>query len=127
MALSEEEQRLLEQMEAAFAAEDPKFADALSGTTRRKVEKRRAALAGLGVIVGIGLLLAGIPLHWTVSILGFLVMLVAVVFGLGAWREHDPDTAEQQPRQRPTAAANNRGFMDRFEERWNRRQNGGDL
>ena len=32
MALSEEEQRLLEQMEAALAAEDPKLVNAMRGT-----------------------------------------------------------------------------------------------
>lgn len=33
MALSDEEQRLLDQMEAALAAEDPKLANTLRGTS----------------------------------------------------------------------------------------------
>lgn len=42
MALSEEEQQLLAQMEAALAADDPKLADMLRGTGTRKVHRRRA-------------------------------------------------------------------------------------
>ena len=40
MPLSEEEQRLLEQMEEALAAEDPKFASALRGAASRQHHKR---------------------------------------------------------------------------------------
>jgi Protein of unknown function (DUF3040) len=43
VALSDEEQRLLEQMEAALAAEDPKLVNALRGTGVRRVHRRRAA------------------------------------------------------------------------------------
>jgi Protein of unknown function (DUF3040) len=46
VALSDEEQRLLEQMEAALAAEDPKLVNALRGTGVRRVHRRRAARAG---------------------------------------------------------------------------------
>ena len=58
MALSDEEQRLLEQMEAALAAEDPKLVNALRGTSVRRVHRRRAALAGVGFFAGLGLLIA---------------------------------------------------------------------
>ena len=62
MALSEEEQRLLEQMEAALAAEDPKLVNTLRGTGVRKVHRRRAAVAGVGFFVGLALLIAGMYL-----------------------------------------------------------------
>jgi hypothetical protein len=57
VALSDEEQRLLEQMEAALAAEDPKLVNALRGTNVRRVHRRRAALAGVGFFAGLGLLI----------------------------------------------------------------------
>ena len=62
MALSEEEQRLLEQMEAALAAEDPKLVNTLRGTGVRKFHRRRAAVAGVGFFVGLGLLIVGMYL-----------------------------------------------------------------
>ena len=47
MPLSEEEQRLLEQMEEALAAEDPKFVSALRGSSTRSRHKRLAILGCL--------------------------------------------------------------------------------
>ena len=51
MPLSEEELRLLEQMERALVEEDPKFASTLRGTTLRQSARRKAILAGV-VFVG---------------------------------------------------------------------------
>ena len=47
MPLSEEELRLLEQMERALVEEDPKFASTLRGTSLRRSARRRAILAGV--------------------------------------------------------------------------------
>ena len=79
MALSDEEQRLLEQMEAALAAEDPKLVNALRGTSVRRVHRRRAALAGVGFFAGLGLLIAGISITPFLSVLGFVIMVAAAV------------------------------------------------
>ena len=46
MPLSEEELRLLEQMERALVEEDPKLASTLRGTAFRRTARRRAILAG---------------------------------------------------------------------------------
>ena len=50
MALSEQEQKRLEQLEASLLAEDPKFADTLRGNSQFRVQRRRAALAGLAFV-----------------------------------------------------------------------------
>ena len=47
MPLSENEQRLLEQMERALHAEDPKFATTMSGADLRSHYRRRALLASV--------------------------------------------------------------------------------
>ena len=60
MPLSEHEQRLLEQMERALHAEDPKFASALQGADLRALFRRRALLAVVGFAVGLGMLVAGV-------------------------------------------------------------------
>lgn len=85
MPLSEEELRLLEQMERALSAEDPKFASTLRGNSFRRATRQRAIVAGLVFLGGIALLMAGavtevIP----VSVLGFVVMLASATFGLSA-------------------------------------------
>ena len=125
MALSDEEQKLLEQMEAALAAEDPKLAHTMRGTrTPRTLRRRRAALAGVAFVAGCVLLVAGMRLHWLVSVLGFVVMLAATIAAVTAYRR-----AEQPPTRRPAATATSQSFdssfMDKMEERWRRRQDEG--
>ena len=122
MALSEEEQRLLEQMEAALAAEDPKLASALRGTTSRRLHRRRAALAGVGFLIGIGCLVGGMELSPALSIVGFIIMLVSCVIAVTSWR-HVGDVADSNPSEK--SPHSERAFMDRIEERWRRRQDAG--
>lgn len=86
MALSEEEQRLLEQMEAALAAEDPRLANALSGS-RRGWYRRRLVVSVVVFVAGVTALVAGMEVHPVVSVLGFVIMLVATVSAVTAWRE----------------------------------------
>ncbi|MFJ9771534.1 DUF3040 domain-containing protein [Kitasatospora sp. NPDC101157] len=122
MPLSEHEQRLLDQMERALYAEDPKFASALEGTGLRTYTRRRVYLAVAGFVVGIGLLMGGmvVPDQIWVSVVGFLVMLGCAVFAVTGWRR-GPAGQGSGPRQ---AAAPRRraGMMDRVEQRWQRRR-----
>lgn len=122
MALSEEEQRLLEQMEAALAAEDPKLASTLRGTRTRRLHRRRAALAGVGFVVGLAALIAGMEFGIVVSILGFAVMLAATILALTSWQRVSHEGGGHDPNGAPHDATD---FIDRLEERWRRRQDEG--
>ncbi|MET9484556.1 MULTISPECIES: DUF3040 domain-containing protein [Streptomyces] len=126
MPLSEHEQRMLEQMERALYAEDPKFATALEGSGLRTYTRRRVYQAVAGFLVGIALLMAGMVAQqiW-ISVVGFLVMLGCAVLAVTGWRKA-PKPGEQpaagggapgrrQPRQR-------RSMMNRIEQRWQRRR-----
>jgi hypothetical protein len=90
--LSEEELRLLEQMERALAAEDPKFVSALQGRTLRTVARMRTLAAGVVLLGGMALLIVGAmtggPLGTTLGVVAFLVMLGSGMVGLAAWRGH---------------------------------------
>ncbi|WIY81658.1 DUF3040 domain-containing protein [Propionimicrobium sp. PCR01-08-3] len=122
MALSEEEQRLLEQLEASLAEDDPKLAQTLGKTsTPRQIHGRRATLAGVLFVLGLVLLVVGMRTNWIVSIFGFLAMLVATVVALGAWRKAT-GTAEKA---KPTPPSSSEPFMGKMEDRWRRRQEGG--
>ncbi|MFV0428891.1 MAG: DUF3040 domain-containing protein [Arachnia sp.] len=129
MALSEQERKLLEQLEASLAADDPKLAENLRGTTTLKVQRRRATLAGLGFIVGLIVLVSGVQLHPAISVLGFLVMLVSAIVGINSWQSVGEDDSGQRtnpsPRTTPPSSTSS-DFMERLEERWRRRQDGGD-
>ncbi|WP_099198506.1 DUF3040 domain-containing protein, partial [Streptomyces cinnamoneus] len=88
MPLSEHEQRMLEQMERALYAEDPKFATALEGSGLRTYTRRRVYQAVAGFLAGIALLMAGMVAQriW-ISVAGFLVMLACAVLAVTGWRK----------------------------------------
>ena len=128
MPLSEHEQRLLEQMERALYAEDPKFATALRSPADRRGSRRRSALAVVIALIGLGLLVGGAA--WSqviVGVVGFLVMLAGtflLVNTLTAPRrgpEPAADPAGPTASATPAAQPGRQGFMDRVEERWRRR------
>ena len=130
MALSDEEQRLLQQMEAALAAEDPKLVNAMRGTGLRRVHRHRAALAGVGFFAGLGLLIAGISINPFLSVLGFVVMVAAAVTAIYSWQHvagvGDPNADRDPARTAPgSGGGGSQGFMDKMEERWRRRRDEG--
>ncbi|UQA95986.1 DUF3040 domain-containing protein [Streptomyces halobius] len=128
MPLSEHEQRMLEQMERALYAEDPKFATALEGSGLRTYTRRRVYQAVAGFLVGIGLLMAGMVWQqiW-ISVVGFLVMLGCAVLAVTGWRKA-PKAGEQQSgagsggTEAPRQAKQRRSIMNRIEDRWQRRR-----
>lgn len=148
MPLSEEEMRLLEQMERALSEEDPKFASTLRGTTVNKATRGRLILAIGAFVVGIVVLMTGaiMSLTW-LGIVGFVIMLGSATLGLTAWKgrsaESGGESAEQgwpggerptgqDPRfsvieggkkqRRPKQPKSQGGFMQRMEERWEKRR-----
>lgn len=145
MPLSEEELRLLEQMERALVAEDPKFASTLRGTSIRRSARRRAIAAGAVFVVGIALLMTGaVAQQWAIGVVGFVVMLASATVGLNAVRGQqsspaaDPRTAGHPSRGFTVIDGGKRGrlrrprrsggsLVQRAEERWRRRreENGG--
>ena len=132
MPLSEHEQRLLEQMERALHAEDPKFASALQGADLRALFRRRALLAVIGFGVGLGLLVAGVVVSLVaLRVAGFVVMLVCTWLAYACWRRI-PAPVEIVPvaRRKVRAAAGKAGrapTMRKFEERWQRRRDEGNF
>jgi uncharacterized membrane protein YphA (DoxX/SURF4 family) len=121
MALSKDEQRLLEQMEAALEAEDPELASTLRGTTTRKLHTRRATLAGLAFVLGVVCLIVGMKVHFALSIVGFVIMLAATIIAISSWRYVD-ESSVRNSRKQPVDES---PFMDRLADRWRKRQDEG--
>jgi hypothetical protein len=147
--LSEEELRLLEQMERALVEEDPKLASTMRGTSMRAAARRRALVATVAFVLGVVILMTGAVTQLVVvGIIGFVVMLASAVVALSSWRGQDkaPEKprAESGPhatfsvidggrkskrrsgREQRSKPQSSGSMMDRFEERWRRRrdQNG---
>jgi Na+/melibiose symporter-like transporter len=124
--LSEHEQRLLEQIEQALYAEDPKFARSWRVRDLRSLQRIRAIRAVLLVVVGLGLLVAGVIVQSSsiivgvaLGVAGFLLMLV------GAWLALSTRSRQSAPRQpAQKTRAPKESLKARLEERWQRRQEG---
>lgn len=141
MPLSEEELRLLEQMERALVEEDPKLASTLRGTAFRRSARRRAILAGVCFVAGVAVLMTGAVASITaLGIVGFVIMLGSATIALTAMRGHGqaaPDPRAAHPSRggfsvidggrsgkRPRRTSHG-SFMERMEERWRRRRESG--
>ncbi|HET9187240.1 MAG TPA: DUF3040 domain-containing protein [Acidothermaceae bacterium] len=135
MPLSEHEQRVLEQIERALYAEDPKFAATVRGIDPKARQRRRYVRAGIGVVVGLALLPVGIAIDLVaITFAGFLLALTSFLYGVAIWRRGPERDAKARGRvkvrgrrsaDRPVAGAvQKRTVMQRFEDRWNRRREG---
>ena len=143
MPLSEEELRLLEQMERALVEEDPKFASTLRGTSLRSSARRRAIFAAVCFVLGVGVLMTGaISELYPVAIGGFVIMLIAATVCATAIRgQRHPSAEPPSPvpgegphgftlihgsgrgrKGRGSQRRNSGSFMERLEERWRRRR-----
>lgn len=132
MPLSENEQRLLEQIERALVQDDPKFASTVRSTDPRTYLLRRVRrsaglfLLGLVVLV-VGVVLNRVPLTVILGILGFLMMLFAALRGASDLRRisgRGTDNAGHRSGSRGRAKPKARSkapFMERVEDRWRRR------
>ena len=133
--LSEHEQRQLEQIEQALYREDPKFGRLVRSSDPRVHYKRKLAQALIGVVVGAGLLAAGVVTHRVyLEAAGAAILLLSLVWAVISWRRHlarvrPPSTqakAKGQGRPAPgrTGQTRRARMMERMEERWRRRQEG---
>jgi hypothetical protein len=145
--LSEEELRLLEQMERALVEEDPKLASTLRGTSFQRAARRRMILGGVILTAGIGLLVVAVlldlnaVLQTIVGVLGFVVMLGGAILALTSARAPGApapkvrasgrsglgvvDGGRSHHRPRASRQRSHAAFMERMEERWRRRRERG--
>jgi peptidoglycan/LPS O-acetylase OafA/YrhL len=130
MPLSEHEQRMLDQIESALYAEDPKFASSVRGGTLRAPSARRRFYGAVLFILGLALLVSGVPLKDAVvggfpvlSVIGFIVMFAGVVFAVTGPRAiaKGVPAAEAGPARARRAKGSGGSFTSRMEERFRRR------
>jgi Protein of unknown function (DUF3040) len=75
MPLSEDEQRILKQIEEQFYEHDPKFAQQVGSTSLYRHGLGRVRWAALGLVIGMVFLVAMLQVHYLLSFVGFLAML----------------------------------------------------
>ncbi len=89
MPLSDHEQRMLDQIESALYAEDPKFASSVRGGNLRAPSARRRLQGAALFVIGLAMLVSGVAFKATMiggfpilSVIGFIVMFGGVVFAI---------------------------------------------
>lgn len=123
MPLSDNEQRLLEQMERALYAEDPKFASTMRGVSRRSSSAHRFMIGAGGLALGLVLLVLGAAQQFVlVGVAGFLCMLAGTVYAVSGHRKGGPAGVVQNNGTVRQVSRRRSGFMQRLEQRWDRRR-----
>ena len=116
MPLSEHEERLLAEMEAALSQEDPKLVSALSQNKSKRSPLLSLALIALGFIT----LFVGLVSQVVIAgIAGFVIALA------GVYRLITTSRSGMQGMKAPREKRRSR-FNNMLEERWERRQFGDD-
>ena len=133
MPLSEHEQRQLEQIEQALYREDRRLVRLVRSSDPRVHHRRRVVQSASGFVAGAGMVAAGVVLSHDYYLLvagGFIVMLLSAIWVLASWRRMAGGTANTGRRngdaRRPRGSRGRRPstMMERFDERWRRRQEG---
>lgn len=124
MPLSEHEQRLLEQMERALHAEDPKFASALQGDKLRRRLRRRVVLAVVGILAGGAMIGYGIfARRIALDVAGAAVVVACAWLAWMTWRRVPaPGQIVPSSKRRPRRSARSGSFGQRMELRWQHRR-----
>ncbi|MFB9908253.1 DUF3040 domain-containing protein [Allokutzneria oryzae] len=127
MPLSEHEQRLLDQIERALYAEDPKFASTVRGSRLRRPSRRRRLQGVAILIIGLLLLVVGVALPVArvaeipvLSVIGFLLMFGGAMWALSAVGQRDQAAEESGEKPQQTTPRRS-SFAQRMEERFRRR------
>ncbi|WP_343574108.1 DUF3040 domain-containing protein [Mycobacterium sp.] len=131
MPLSDHEQRMLDQIESALYAEDPKFASSVRGGGLRAPTARRRLQGAALFVLGLAMLVCGVAIRATMlgtfpilSVLGFVVMFGGVVFAVtgprlaGRGERSGPSSAAARQRRNKGAGGS---FTSRMEDRFRRR------
>ncbi|MDQ1083622.1 MULTISPECIES: DUF3040 domain-containing protein [Microbacterium] len=123
MPLSEQEQRLLDEMERHLMSNDTDVVSAPS----RALSYRNIVLGSILVLAGLGALVVGVSIGFNtgflgiaIGVLGFVLMVGGVIFAVTPMRGA---VAAAPTGSKPRATrASGSSFMDRMNERWDRRR-----
>lgn len=123
MPLSEQEQRLLEEMERSLYQNDADFV-ATVNPRRGKTNYTILTVGVLIAVVGIAALIGGVVLQQPiVGVIGFAIMFVGVLLAVAPPRRGDSSSESASPTSTRRKSGSSR-FMDSLNDRWDQRQDG---
>jgi len=114
--LSEEEQRLLDEMERNLYGTSQDVHSAGSGVGR--LSSRGILVGFVGVLLGLALLILGVTLQTVLlGVAGFVVMFAGIV-GAASLKAPVAKSTQSRPFGSAAPRAKKPGFMSRLEDRW---------
>ncbi len=118
MPLSEHEQRLLDEMERSLYHNDADFV-ATVGSGGGRPTYRSIVIGSLVGLAGIAVIVAGVMVQLAIlGVAGFVIMFAGVLVAISSPKR----LVEEAPR--PAESRSKATFMDRMNERWDKRQDG---
>ncbi|WP_225210600.1 DUF3040 domain-containing protein [Brevibacterium gallinarum] len=135
MPLSEHEQQLLDQLEQQLRSEDPRFAQNISQPRPSgggSVSAKRFVIGVLGLLAGIAITIAsiyffGMPFGAVGGVIGFAVMVAGGYWAVNGGSGSAPTDSVHNATTAKASAGSTAGssnFMDRLEDRWEKRRRG---
>jgi hypothetical protein len=125
MPLSEQEQRLLEEMERSLYQNDADFVATVS-QRRGRPNYTLVVVGALIALAGIATLVVGVVVRQPlVGVLGFAVMFGGALLAFSPPRKGTSAPAASSRSSEKTSRSRS-SFMDRLNDRWDRRQDGRD-
>ncbi|MGV8885060.1 MAG: DUF3040 domain-containing protein [Microbacteriaceae bacterium] len=122
MPLSEQEQRLLEEMERNLYQND---ADFVATVSQRRGKPNYSTIA-IGILIGlagVATLITGVLLPQPlIGLLGFVIMFAGVLVAIAPPRTAHKGSSSKPGSPRPSSAPRSSSFMDSANERWDKRQ-----
>jgi len=128
MPLSEQEQRMLDEMERHLLQHDADVVSAPSGD--RALSYRNLIYGALLLLAGVGGLIAAVVASgdlgaaWSIviGVVAFLAMLGGAMLAFTPVRRSSMDARADAPSDRHSTRPRDTSFMDRMNDRWDRRQ-----
>lgn len=119
MPLSEQEQRLLDEMERNLYRHDADFVAAVGGGATRP-DYRMIVIGVLVGLAGVGVVFFGVATHLLVlGVAGFILMLVGALLAMKRSK------VAAKPNSNTGKAPSKSSFMDRMNQRWDNREGRG--
>ncbi|WP_256792063.1 DUF3040 domain-containing protein [Terrabacter sp. Ter38] len=128
MALSEHEEALLQQMEEALYAEDPRFASRIEKTKSRGLGRGRLVAGVVAAVVGLALVVfSAMSSSIWLGAVGFAIMVAGIVYAITPSKTKlaavaGDGTTKPRAGKAKAASAKQASFMERLEERWEKRR-----
>ncbi len=122
MPLSEQEQRLLDEMERHLMRND---ADVVAPRDGQSLSYRNIVYGTVLVLIGIVGLIVGVSSPFLViGVVAFVIMVAGVVLAVTPARGATPRMPSEGAARNTPPSSSSASFMDRMNDRWDRRNDG---